>query len=392
MIKHFKSDYGECDYDDSLFKQEGNFLKYIGESCDVVVPTGLSMYGGLFEKRTFKDTLKVNCDFSGNINSDLFRNLFEYCIFEHGVDLSDFCKNASYEDIGVLYFMFGCVIKEKLIFADNFIVGDRSFCYSEFLNGANLGSVKMFSGVEFLGDAYLSDDFYLPDIKSADIVFDTVYEGTLCCPRRMPSYVMSEEKCNLLYAINNHIFDDRNYERQTEEVCYKQYGHKIDYEEITKYEVEWDLYSKKIKEKFGEDAYSEEGILPLDGKAVKYLEKELSIAVEKLKKGKGIVSRCKQEMVKLLKEGKSEKEAISILSKNPDFNVDLCNTIYTGIENSLIDKCSIDISSIFRVENDTSVSKYTVGEMKELLMKRGYPELVVLKCLVDYLKDEYLCL
>lgn len=129
-----------------------------------------------------------------------------------------------------------------------------------------------------------------------------------------------------------------------------------------------------------------------DGKAVKYLEKELSIAVEKLKNGKDIVSRCKQEMIKLLKEGKSEKEAISILSKNSDFNVDLCNTIYTGIENSLIDKCSIDISSIFRVEDDTSVSKYTVGEMKELLMKRGYPELVVLKCLVEYLKDEYLCL
>lgn len=54
MIKHFKSDYGECDYDDSLFKQEGDLLKYIGESCDVVIPTGLSMYGGLFEKELLK--------------------------------------------------------------------------------------------------------------------------------------------------------------------------------------------------------------------------------------------------------------------------------------------------------------------------------------------------
>lgn len=400
MIKHYKGEYGECDYNDNLFELSNIGLRYIGESCTVVLPDGLNDYGGMFRERTFKDTLKVILNYSGDMGNILIGELFYHCTFEHGVDLSDFCKNAynSQDNEGNPYcegvFMEHCIIKEKLIFADNFICGYRNFLYCSFLDGANLGTVKEFSGdsVECFCGALLSDGFYLPDVKGVNNVFDSCWEGMPTCPKRFPSYVMSQEKSEFLYNINKHMYAKRDQERSLAEFWHRENGHQINYQAVEKYEKEWDITAMKIKEKFGESAYTGYDGLLLSKEVYDYFNKELKIALEKLKKGKDLISRCKQEMLKLLKDGKSQKEAIAILSKNFDFNIDMCNTIYQSIENSLIDKCSLDISSIFRIDEGTSVSKYTVGEMKELLMKRGYSEFVVLKCLVDYLKDEYLCL
>ena len=45
---------------------------------------------------------------------------------------------------------------------------------------------------------------------------------------------------------------------------------------------------------------------------------------------------------------------------------------------------------VFTIDKSTGASRYTVGEVRDLLLSCGYSELEVYKSIVAYLEDEYL--
>ena len=185
-----------------------------------------------------------------------------------------------------------------------------------------------------LKDCKLNDDFCLPDVLSS--VFEYDFSDKVVCPLRLPSYVMSESDSFELYGLNIKLFD------------------------------------------FDEDEYQQ---------AVNYVSGQLNDAVKKMISAGKNESHASKEVIAMLRQCKSKEDVLSMLvSKGIRF--ELANSLYSNTVNPLKGKCKNDISKIFVVEGKSS--KYTVGEVREYLQNRGYPEEIVNNCLLEYLKNEYL--
>lgn len=368
MIKHYKGCYGEFDYDDKLWKINCG-VNYIGDSYDVVIPDGCVCLEDMFNGRVFKNTLKVICKFNGKFDNNVFEisGMFNSCVFENGIDFSEFCKDANFGTEGLHGLFYNCTFKGKLTFADNFVAGVRCFYnskfYTDFPEKISFGKYCY----ECLGNSYLPENFYLPNTDNVENVFTSIYEYACCCPKHFPSYVMSEKETEDIRFIIRHI-----------DLLY-----------IDAHEGEDDFMQedKEFKEKYGASFYSEENNKELK-KLQNLVNEQLRLAALKCVKGGTLLSDCRKEMLKLLREGKSINEIRYILASK-EFNSSIVNAVYSQIETSLCEKCNKDLSKTFVIEGNSS--KYTVNEMRELLLDRGYPREIVNECIVNYLENQYLC-
>ena len=89
----------------------------------------------------------------------------------------------------------------------------------------------------------------------------------------------------------------------------------------------------------------------------------------------------------LIQQGKSFENSRSILlSWGADVSV--VNGITFSMEDVFRDKCTSTIDKLLVVKGEKS--RYTIGEVKEILVSRGYPVDLVDSCIVEYLKDQYI--
>lgn len=335
MIKHYSGSLGEFDYDDKLWKlvetqNQGSLLEYIGKSCDVEIPKGLKTFNYMFNERVFDNTLRILMIDTNTGNSEMFFHMFIRCKFKSGLDLGNF--TYKYADS-----MFTkCIFYGKLNFGSNFYVGNCCFEGSTFKKGCNLLSIKTSSDrIGYcLKDCKLNDDFCLPDVLSA--VFESDFSDKVVCPLRFPSYVMSELDSFELYNLNIKLFD------------------------------------------FDEDEYQQ---------AVNCVSGQLNEAVKKMISAGKIESIFSKKVVAMLRQCKSKDDVLSMLTSN-GVSFELANSLYSNIVNPLKDKCKMGISKIFIVDGKSS--RYTVGEVRNYLQNKGYPEEIVNNCLLEYLQNQYL--
>ena len=100
-----------------------------------------------------------------------------------------------------------------------------------------------------------------------------------------------------------------------------------------------------------------------------------------------IESIFSKKVVAMLRQRISKDDILSMLTSK-GISFELANSLYSNIVNPLKDKCKKDISKIFIVDGKTS--RYTVGEVRDYLQNKGYPEEIVNNCLLEYLQNQYL--
>ena len=59
--------------------------------------------------------------------------------------------------------------------------------------------------------------------------------------------------------------------------------------------------------------------------------------------------------------------------------------------NKLSDGCRTDVKTLLAIKSD-KYSGLTISEARAKLLAKGYPEIVVLRCICDYIGDQYLSL
>lgn len=311
---------------------------------------------------------------------------FKGCTFKNGLDL------------GEEFYIDGDVDTEEMFMNSKFykfINLGSGFCVSslnylfagaEFHEGCNLKDLKFIGNKEELRDssccltgAYLGDNFYLPDEDFVSYVFDN-YDEDYYCPKRMPSYAMSEERLRELQNLENIAVSDNvsaDYIRSS--LCMAIQRMRKGSEAIEK-------CGRQLKELLDSGMTRDEAVAEVTDSNYDFNVGMLS-AIES---GKSTdFNDCKKSILSLLKAAKSFKEVFCELSVN--FDVVTISNAYSNIERSLIAKCDKDISDVFIIDRSTKSSKYTVGQLCEMLKGRGYPEDIICKCLVGYLKEEYLC-
>ena len=99
---------------------------------------------------------------------------------------------------------------------------------------------------------------------------------------------------------------------------------------------------------------------------------------------------CKRDLQKLLKEGRSIKEASLILSTMYQ-SIDLgamVNAIYDSLHNGCMD--AVDKLSV--IPSGSSQCRYSIGELRRKLREAGYPGDIVDGCILKLLDDQYISL
>lgn len=347
MIKHYSGSLGDFDYDDTLWEigflkekhknglyNSGESIHYIGNSCSVSIPKGLITYNRLFFNCVFNDTFIL--EYADLANCKDTEWMFGFCNFYNGIDLKDsfdtrLCKNFIYCRLFA-----NSEFYKFINLGRNFYVGNFCFEGSTFKKGCNLLSIKTRSDRVncCLKDCKLNDDFCLPDVLFN--VFESNFSDKVVCPLRFPSYVMSESDSFELYGLNMKLFD------------------------------------------FDEDEYQQ---------AVNYVSEQLNDAVKKMISAGKNISNVSKEIVAMLRQRKSKDDVLSTLVSK-GMSLDLAISLYNNTVKPLKGKCKNDIAKIFVVEGKSS--KYTVGEVREYLQDRGYPEEIANNCLLEYLQNEYL--
>ena len=101
-----------------------------------------------------------------------------------------------------------------------------------------------------------------------------------------------------------------------------------------------------------------------------------------------VVSDCKKEIVAHLKDGVSIDKTVALVSKGKNVDLELVCEAKKEVLDTLSKKCLVAVDSIMSMEGGRS--KYTVGQAKEKLISKKYPEEVVNEVLINYLRDQYL--
>lgn len=101
-----------------------------------------------------------------------------------------------------------------------------------------------------------------------------------------------------------------------------------------------------------------------------------------------VVNDCKKEIVAHLKDGVSIDKTVALVSKGKNVDLELVCEAKKEVLDTLSKKCLVAVDSIMSLEDGKS--KYTVGQAKEKLISKKYPEEIVNEVLINYLSDQYL--
>lgn len=103
------------------------------------------------------------------------------------------------------------------------------------------------------------------------------------------------------------------------------------------------------------------------------------------------LERCKKELEKLLKEGRSDQECIEVMNERVrEFYltkiVKDVPKFVENVRNSVISDCSKSLTMIV----SKNKSKYSLRELRDKLLLKGFPLGIVYDCIFDYFKDYHL--
>lgn len=128
----------------------------------------------------------------------------------------------------------------------------------------------------------------------------------------------------------------------------------------------------------------------------------MSISVKNKKQNRKLKleKQCKKELLKLLKEGKTISEARqSLVSSCIDLSgysqhdfEELLDSAVIFISEALTSNCNTDASNLLSFKSNDKYSKYTIGEVRDKLLAKGYPKEIIYECILNYISDQYLTL
>ena len=99
---------------------------------------------------------------------------------------------------------------------------------------------------------------------------------------------------------------------------------------------------------------------------------------------------CKKDLIKLLKEGKSIRDALRCLTtRYPMVNID---RISSECLSKLYIECSKNVSRLLEIPIGSEYCRYTIAEVRKKLQEAGYPKEVVDDCILNYIGDQYISL
>ena len=116
--------------------------------------------------------------------------------------------------------------------------------------------------------------------------------------------------------------------------------------------------------------------------------------IEELKYKNPRITECTKLLVNLFKENKTVLEAKEkILKEHPEITrniIDYVSKVSKVVYNKLSIDCLEIVPSLFSIKGNEQQSRYTVGDVCNELLKRGFPEEIVMKSIVNYLEDQVL--
>lgn len=99
---------------------------------------------------------------------------------------------------------------------------------------------------------------------------------------------------------------------------------------------------------------------------------------------------CKRDLLELLKGGKRIDQARSVLI-GKGYSGIVVDYSMGEVVSKLSDRCRTDVKTLLAIKSD-KYSGLTISEARNKLLAKGYPEIVVLRCICDYIGDQYLSL
>lgn len=340
MIKHYSGMLGDFDYDDSLWKVTLNNPKdmfnhdtimYIGDSSDIYFPDGLCFLDDVVHDRTFEEIVKLHYHPKEDLELSI-EYVFSRCIFKKGFDLSD----SIFLNASKIFNL--CVFNDNLIFGRNFYMGEECFFGCVFNSGCNLYNLKYIREdvCNALPYCILNEDFYLPDIDNIEKIFRPDGDCYFQLPESVPRYAISKSDFDYL---KDYLCD-------------------------SVYEVHEEQREK--------------------------IDEKLKNIIKAMLSWEEIVLVADEAVHKLLLQGKSKEDIFVECTDDSEMKYSLVNIMYKKYEKDIKAKCCSVITDLFGIDGETLSSKYTVGQIQDLLVNKGFPEDVVNECLIKYLKNEYL--
>lgn len=105
---------------------------------------------------------------------------------------------------------------------------------------------------------------------------------------------------------------------------------------------------------------------------------------------------CKQRFKNLFKTGKYTKEDVKELLLREGFSLDIINKSMPDYMKGNVSQKEISYLCMEKIKRYFKIlvngeSKYTVGQVKAMLVNEGYPVSLVNACLVNLLSDQHIC-
>lgn len=505
MIKHYKGELGEFDYDDKEFEvSEGEYhavskegedyyvkykcLKYIGKGLSVNLPRGCTSTKGMFKDCELPEGFTLGPDFDTSNVTNMSR-MFYNCTKPKGFSLGDKFNTSNVTDMSYMFsgevafdegsgfidFSFGdkfdtsnvtnmsgmfegCTLSKGFSFGDKFDtskVTDMSYMFYEcsfeedfsFGDKFDTSSVTNMSGM-FGGEGKynasknfsLGDKFDTSNVTDMSYMFDWFGcendDGWTLGDKFDTSKVtnmdwmfryagLPKDLGNKFNTINvktmssmfmgsympegfslGDKFDTSNVENMMGTfscIIHEDFslpdnftisGLKDGYDDSRGYEYT----VQDVKECMFDDYDFGENTI---NKKFKGLTAEEIIDL--LKGRKGELIKCQKAMLKLLKEGKTLKEAEEILSSSglidkyknivgdiQSIGIDTAKSLGSKVEVQLKNKCSVAAIQLLSIEEHDGFSNYTIGEVQDILIGKGFPKDIVNECILNYIKDEYI--
>ena len=416
MLQHYEGRLGEFDYDDGEFKVFSscpcnNFtpcIRYIGEGTTVNLPKGCVDISYMFYERKLPKGFTLGKGF--NISNVLsMKGLFSNCILPKGFTLGDNFDTSNVEDMSDMFsncilpkgftlgdkfdtsnvhdmsgMFFNCVLPEGFTLGDKFDTShvsdtDNMFADCKLPKGFTLGDKfdtshvmfmeYMFAGCKLPKGFTLGDKFDTSHVENMDNMFKECV---------LPNDFTLGDKFDTSKTIGMCNIFEGSVLPESFVLCSK----------FVKTEKDCLLftYAKLPSRVVVNENTTEDDIIEQLKKPIFTNVKEESTHTNELKEA----SACANEFSKLIKKGLPLVEARKEIVENSNFTADTIETTENKIKNKLDKVCSNVIISLFSAKDENKQSTYTVGNVRDELLRKGIPKEIVMESIVTYLEDQVL--
>ena len=399
MIRHYKGNLGEFNYDDDEFEigleeSDHQWICYVGNGLTVNLPKGCIDTSYMFAYRKLPKGFVLGDDFDTSRVVQM-EGMFEECKLPKGFSLGDKFNTSNVKSMSSMFE--GCTMSEGFTLGDKFDTSNVENMNDMFFacsmpKGFTLGNKFCTSKVKDM--RYMFDCCKLPKGFSLGDKFDT--SNVEIMKDMFTNCIMSEG-----FSLGNK-FDTSNVKNMTSmfEGCEFPRGFTLGDKFNTS-------NTKCMEGIFENSTISEDFMLcnkfiKMDSEALLFNKTKFPsrIKIDENTTEDDIIAQlkkpldyndCTKEFTKLIKEGKSLSEARKEIFNTFNFTTDTIEKVENDLKNKLNQACSSAIISLFSIKDTKEEhSEYTVGEVRDGLLRKGFPEETVMKSIVTYLENQVL--